>query len=85
MFTVQSYFHSLYSGLIHSFPASLVWQSMAPTKFFFSPLDGRVGKSLTQDNLQQRGFLLTNHSVRCKVVARAVNHLFLHCCVARLS
>lgn len=38
---------------------------------------------LTQDNLQRRGFILSNRCYLCENGLESVNHLFIHCIIAK--
>lgn len=83
LFSVKSFYNCL-SPIGNSFlPAKVTWVSSVPTKVaFFCWLVGS-NKCLTLDRLAHRGWNVPNRCVLCKQDAEIVDHLFIHCFVAR--
>uniref|UniRef100_A0A7C9ALA2 Reverse transcriptase domain-containing protein n=1 Tax=Opuntia streptacantha TaxID=393608 RepID=A0A7C9ALA2_OPUST len=68
---------------VTGFPCQIIWRSLAPAKVSFFVWEASHGKILTIDNLQRRGFSLVNRCYMCKGESETVDHLLLHCEVAR--
>ena len=90
-FTVKSFYLHLSSSLGNSssslsdggFPWSIIWKSSAPFKVSFFVWEASCGKILTCDNLQKRVKALVNRCFMCKDALELVDHLLLHCRLAR--
>ena len=54
-----------------------------PSKVVFFVWNTALGKILTTDNLRKRGCVVMNWCYMCKKNGESVNHLLLHCEVAR--
>ena len=65
------------------FPWKSIWKVKAPTKvasFFWT---AALGKILTIDNLRRWRILIVDCCCMCKQDEEYVDHLLLHCCMAR--
>ncbi|RVW44612.1 Heat shock protein 90-5, chloroplastic [Vitis vinifera] len=65
------------------FPARGIWVDRVPTKVSFFAWEATWGKVLTLDKLQIRGVQLPNCCFLCGCAEENVNHILLHCIVAR--
>jgi len=69
---------------VRGFPCQLIWRALAPAKVSFFVWEASHGKILIIDNLQKRGITLVNRCYMCKGEFESMNHLLLHCKVARV-
>jgi len=91
-FTVKSFYMRLlnlnYSAMgilrVKGFPCQLIWRALAPVKVSFFVWEASRWKILAIDNLQRRGITLVNRCYVCKGDSETVDHLLLHCKVARV-
>lgn len=65
------------------FPWHQLWMTFAPTRVSFFMWEVTRGKVLTIDNLRRIGFCLIKWCYLCKSDGESVDHVFLHCLVAR--
>ena len=65
------------------FPWKSIWRTKAPSRVAFFSWSAALGKSLTLDNVRKRGIVVINRCCMCEADGESVDHLFLHCGVAR--
>ncbi|KAJ9691474.1 hypothetical protein PVL29_013603 [Vitis rotundifolia] len=65
------------------FPGKNIWVDLVPTKVAFFAWEATWEKILTLDRLQMRGWQLPNCCFLCGCEEENVNHILLHCTVAR--
>ena len=82
-FSVNSYYKVLTSPNHRSFPWKRVWKSCVPSKINFFVWTAILGKVLTIDNLRKRRLMLIDWCCMCKANGESIDHLFLHCSIAR--
>jgi hypothetical protein len=83
LFAVKRYYQSLTPRPSIPFPWKSIWKAKVPPRVAFFSWIATLGKALTIDNLRKRGFILQNWCCMCKRNGESVDHLFLHCSVAR--
>ena len=66
------------------FPLGIIWNSQVPSKVSFFAWEACWVKVLTLDQLQRRGWLLVNTCALCKEKLESIDHIFLHCAMARI-
>ncbi|RVW81724.1 LINE-1 retrotransposable element ORF2 protein [Vitis vinifera] len=66
------------------FPKNKIWMERVLTKIMFFAWEATWGKILTLDRLQKRGWQLPNRCFLCACEAESVNHILIHCTVARV-
>jgi hypothetical protein len=67
--------------MIH--PWKSIWRVKAPTMVAFFVWSAALGKILTHDNLCKRNVIVIEWCCMCKKNGESMNHLLLHCEVAR--
>lgn len=82
-FSVGSFYATLVYREGRGFPSARVWVPNAPIKISFFLWVACWDKCLTIDNLIKRGFQLPNCCIMCKQEAEFVDHLLLHCEIAK--
>uniref|UniRef100_A0A2N9FE24 Reverse transcriptase domain-containing protein n=1 Tax=Fagus sylvatica TaxID=28930 RepID=A0A2N9FE24_FAGSY len=83
LFAVKRYYQSLTPRPSIPFPWKSIWKAKVPPLVAFFSWIATLGKTLTIDNLRKRDFILQNWCCMCKRNEESVDHLFLHCSVAR--
>jgi hypothetical protein len=83
LFEVKTYYRVLSTCGSDPFPWKSVWKSKAPPRVAFFVWTAVHSKILTLDNLGRRGLLLVNRYWLCETDGESVDHLFIHCGVAR--
>ncbi|RVW15454.1 putative ribonuclease H protein [Vitis vinifera] len=82
-FRVKEAYRLLDKSNASLFPARGIWVDRVPTKVSFFAWEATWGKVLTLDKLQIRGVQLPNCCFLCGCAEENVNHILLHCIVAR--
>ena len=57
---------------------------MVPSRVAFFAWTAVLGKTLTLDNVRKRGIVVINRCCMCESEGESIDHLFLHCGVARI-
>ncbi|RVW16783.1 putative ribonuclease H protein [Vitis vinifera] len=83
-FRVKKAYNLLVSPMAAIFPKSNIWVDRVPTKIAFFAWKAAWGKMLTLDRLQKRGWQLPNCYFLCGCEEETVNHILIHCTVARV-
>jgi hypothetical protein len=83
LFEVKSFYRALSPSGSFIFPWKSIWRSKAPPRVAFFTWTAAWGKILTVDNLRRRGLVLVNRCWLCESDGESVDHLLLHCGVAR--
>ena len=72
------------SPSVSMFPKKRIRVENVPSKLVFFAWEATWGRILTLDRLQKRGWQLPNHCYLCGSDEENVNHLLIHCTVARV-
>jgi hypothetical protein len=83
IFDSRSFYHVLHVPTEICFPWKSIWGVKAPHRVAFFMWMVAWGRILTCDNLKKRGFVLAGWCCMCKDADETMDHLFLHCSVAR--
>jgi hypothetical protein len=83
IFEARSFCHVLHVTPTICFPWKCIWGVKAPPRVAFFMWTVAWGRILTCDNLKQRGLVLAGWCYMCKKADESVDHLLLHCWVAR--
>ena len=83
-FGVKKAYNLLISPSVSMFPKNGIWVENVPTKLVFFAWEAAWGKVLTLDRLQKRGWQLPNRCYLCGSEEENVNHLLIHCTMARV-
>jgi hypothetical protein len=82
-FDVRSYYDTLVRKEACPFPWKSIWRTKAPYRVAFFAWTVVLGKILTIDNLRKRNLIVINRCSLCKSDEENVDHLLLHCDIAR--
>jgi hypothetical protein len=82
-FDIRSYYLALRGSENISFPWKGIWGVKAPRRIAFFVWTASWGRILTCDNLRRRGIVLVWWCWMCRCSGETVDHLLLHCPVAR--
>jgi hypothetical protein len=79
---------SFYSILVQptpqgNLPWKCVWKAKVPSRVAFFIWTVALGKILTTDNLRKRRVIILDWCSMCKASGESVNHLLMHCSIAR--
>ncbi|RVW79100.1 Potassium transporter 7 [Vitis vinifera] len=83
-FEVKEAYELLISHSTLLFPKKGIWVENVPSKLAFFAWEATWGRVLTLDRLQKRGWQLPNRCYLCGMDEENVNHLLIHCTVARV-
>ena len=79
---------TMYSGLDLlpeiNFPFYSVWNYVIPSKISFFAWETSWGKVITLDQLKRRGRALANRCCLCEEDEETIDHLLIHCKIARM-
>jgi hypothetical protein len=81
-FSVKSFYHCLNPPSL-GFPWRGIWKSKVPLRVAFFTWTAVLGKLPTIDNLRKRNMVIVNRCCLCKNAAESIDHLFLHCNLAK--
>ena len=82
-FEVRSFYSALIQPSSSYFPWRSVWKAKVHSRVAFFLWTAALGKILTTDNLRKRRVTILDWCCMCKADGESVNHLLLHCPVAR--
>jgi hypothetical protein len=82
-FDVRSFYKALVCKEACHFPWKSIWQTKIPLKVAFFAWTATHGKILTLDNLKMKRVIVIDRCCMCKINGESVDHLLLHCEVAR--
>lgn len=82
-FTSKSFYLALSNSLMDWFPHKSIWIPIIPSKISFFMWNTFLDKILTLNHLQRRGWNLANRCILCMNEEESVNHLFIHCSMAK--
>ena len=82
-FSMKLFYSILATPRAFIFPFRLVWNPWVPTKVSFFAWEASWGRILTLDQLKKRGRALANRCFLCGEGEEIVDHLLVHCPVAR--
>jgi hypothetical protein len=83
-FEVKTFYKALVCHEAAYFLWNGIWRVKAPKWVTFFVWTTALGKILTHDNLRRRVIVVVEWRVMCKKHGESVNHLLLHCDVARV-
>ena len=79
---MKSFYHCLNPPSL-GFPWRGIWKYKVPPHVAFFMWTAVLGKLPTIDNLRKRNMVIVNRCCLCKTAAESVDHLFLHCNLAK--
>jgi len=82
-FEVRSFYKAFACKEAVQFPWKSIWRSKVPLKVAFFAWTAALGKILTLDNLRKKHVIVIDRCCMCKMNGEIVDHLLLHCEVAR--
>lgn len=82
-FDSRSFYYALHIPKEERFPWKSIWAVKAPRRVAFFVWIVTWGWILTCDNLKKHGYVMQSWCCMCKDAEETVDHLFLHCGVAR--
>jgi hypothetical protein len=83
-FEVKTFYKVLVCHEAVYFPWKGIWRVKAPKWVAFYVWKAALGKILIHDNLRRHGIVVVEWCVMCKKYGESVDHLLLHCDVARV-
>jgi hypothetical protein len=82
-FDVSSFYKVFACKEEASFPRRSIWWTKVPLKVAFFAWSVALGKIFTLDNLRKRHVIVIDRCCLCKMNGEFVDHLLLHCEIAR--
>jgi hypothetical protein len=82
-FEVRYFYHALFSLASSSFSWKNMWKVKAPSRVVFFVWTTTLRKILTFNNLGKRNVIVVDQCCMCKRSGESIDHLLLHCEVAR--
>ncbi|KAF5465994.1 hypothetical protein F2P56_015953, partial [Juglans regia] len=83
-FTVRSFYKVILNQHHTGFPWRRIWKVHVPSKVAFFVWTAAIGNIQTIDNLRKHGMIVLDWCFMCKKEAESVNHLLLHCEMAKV-
>jgi hypothetical protein len=82
-FDIRSWYDAIRAATPVVFPWRSIWRTKAPRRVQFFVWTVAWNKIFTCDNLIKRGYIITSWCCMCKCSGETVDHLLIHCQVAR--
>ena len=83
-FFVKSLYSALEPRSVVPFPRNIIWSPCVPTKVGFFAWEASWGKVLTLDQIERRGWPITNRCFLCFAEKESINHILIHCTDVRV-